>query len=169
MTFLRRALAGAGLALAALTLSAPAALACPNWTTQRTAFGGGQLTAGFTPDPVEVPRITAGGRHYLGDCFPETNFTGFVISRPDYRLQYYGTSPTGYLKFTLVSNATDTVLLINAPDGLYYFDDDIDYANGNTNSSILFSNPLPGQYDIWAGSFRPSSNNPARLFISEYP
>jgi hypothetical protein len=105
-----------GAAALCLGLATGAATACPNWATQRTAFGGGQLTAGFMPDPIEVPRITAGGRHFLGDCFPGTNFTGFVITRPDYRLQYSGTSPTGYLKFTLVSGATDTVLLINAPD-----------------------------------------------------
>jgi hypothetical protein len=158
-----------GAAALCLGLATGAATACPNWATQRTAFGGGQLTAGFMPDPIEVPRITAGGRHFLGDCFPGTNFTGFVITRPDYRLQYSGTSPTGYLKFTLVSGATDTVLLINAPDGLYYFNDDIDLSNGNRNSSILFENPMQGQYDIWAGSFQPSSNNPARLFISEVP
>jgi hypothetical protein len=89
-----------GAAALCLGLATGAATACPNWATQRTAFGGGQLTAGFMPDPIEVPRITAGGRHFLGDCFPGTNFTGFVITRPDYRLQYSGTSPTGYLKFT---------------------------------------------------------------------
>ena len=134
---------------------------CPNWATQHTAFGGTTLRAGFRS--FRVPRITAGGRHSLSNCFG-TNWRGFTITRPDYRINYQGNSPTGRLTFALSSRATDTILLINAPDGQWYFNDD---SNNSSNSILTFVPALQGQYDIWAGSFNNSSNNRAEFFISE--
>ena len=134
---------------------------CPNWATQRTAFGGTTLHAGFFQ--FRVPRITAGGRRALANCFGN-NWRGFTITRPDYRLNYQGNSPSGRITFSLSSNATDTVLLINAPDGQWYFNDD---SNNSFNSQLSFSPALQGQYDIWAGSFNRSSNNAATLWITE--
>ncbi|MBL4629089.1 MAG: hypothetical protein JKY00_13845 [Roseicyclus sp.] len=137
---------------------------CPNYATQSTAFGQGTLNAGGALNPVRIPRITAGGRHALANCFPGTGWRGYTITRPDYRFFYQGQSPTGRLSFSLVSSATDTVLLINTPDGQWHFNDD---SNGSYNSTLTFSPPLQGQYDIWAGSYNLSSNNAAQLWISE--
>lgn len=147
-----------------VTSGAGGAFGCPNYATQNTAFGQGTLNAGGAMAAVMVPRITAGGRHALANCFPATGWRGFTITRPDYRLFYQGTSPTGQLTFSLGSNATDTVLLINAPDGQWYFNDD---SNGTFNSTLTFAPAQQGQYDIWAGSYNQSSNNPAQLWISE--
>lgn len=133
---------------------------CPNWATNRTAFGGTTLWGGF--GNFRVPRITAGGRYSLQNCFG-TNWRGYTITRPDYRMVYQGGSPTGRLTFRLDSNRTDTILLINAPDGQWYYNDD---ANG-VNSMITFNSPLQGQYDIWAGSYNNSSNNAAVMWIQE--
>ena len=137
---------------------------CPNYAIQNTAFGEGTLQAGGALTPVRVPRITAGGRYALANCFPGTGWRGYTITRPDYRFFYQGYSPTGRLTFSLISSATDTVLLINTPDGQWHFNDD---SNGSFNSTLTFSPPLQGQYDIWAGSYNLSSNNPAQLWISE--
>lgn len=137
---------------------------CPNYSIQNTAFGEGTLQAGGAINPVSVPRITAGGRYALANCFPGTGWRGYTITRPDYRFFYQGQSPTGRLTFSLVSSATDTVLLINTPDGQWHFNDD---SNGSFNSTLTFSPVLQGQYDIWAGAYNLSSNNPAQLYISE--
>ncbi len=137
---------------------------CPNYSIQNTAFGEGTLQAGGAISPVRVPRITAGGRFALANCFPGTGWRGFTITRPDYRLIYRGQSPTGRLTFSLLSSATDTVLLINTPDGRWHFNDD---SNGSFNSTLTFSPVLQGQYDIWAGAYNLSSNNAAELYISE--
>jgi len=137
---------------------------CPNFATQSTAFGQATVMAGSAVNGLRVPRITAGGRYALADCFPGTGWRGFTITRPDYRLFYQGNSPTGRLTFSLVSGATDTVLLINTPDGQWHFNDD---ANGSFNSALTFAPAMQGQYDIWAGSYNYSSNNPAELYISE--
>ena len=130
-----------------------------------------------------------GGRIDLATCVPYLG-PGFVVSRPDFRLQYRpspsgGTSPTGTLPFALQSpSAVDTVLIVNAPDGTWHYNDDTGVFSRGVNtgrwppraapllngfdSSITFVNPLVGQYDIWTGSYNRSSNNPARLIVTEY-
>lgn len=134
---------------------------CPNYTIRNTAFGQASMFAG--QGSYRVPRITAGGRYPLTNCFPGTGWRGFTITRPDFRFFYQGTSPTGRLTFQLTSNV-DTVLLINTPDGQWFFNDD---SNGTFNSLLTFSPVLQGQYDIWAGAYNNSSNNPAELWIYE--
>ena len=88
-----------------------------------------------------------------------------MVSRPDFRLQYQGTSPTGRLTFALEARSNvDPILVVNAPDGSWYYNDDY----RGFNSAIVFTNPMSGQYDIWTGSYNRSSNNPAQLIITEY-
>lgn len=135
---------------------------CPNYTIGRTAFGQATMFAG--QGSYRVPRITAGGRYPLTNCFPGTGWRGFTITRPDFRFFYQGVSNTGRLTFQLTSNRVDTVLLINTPDGQWFFNDD---SNGTFNSTLTFSPVLQGQYDIWAGAYNNSSNNPAELWIYE--
>jgi hypothetical protein len=160
MTIFRRALAGATLALAALTLSAPVAMACPSYNNP-TVFGSANIPANFMPDPW-VRNVTAGGTVSLQNC--GFNWPGFVVSRPDFRFIYSGTSPTGQLTIALEARSNvDTILLVNTPDGRWHFNDDY----RGTNSAITFRNPMQGQYDIWTGSYYRSSNNPAQLVITE--
>lgn len=135
---------------------------CPNYTIGRTAFGQATMYAG--QGNYRVPRITAGGRYPLTNCFPGTGWRGYTITRPDFRFFYQGVSSTNRLTFQLTSSRVDTVLLINTPDGQWFFNDD---SNGTFNSTLTFSPVLQGQYDIWAGAYNNSSNNPAELWIYE--
>ncbi|MEX3015802.1 hypothetical protein [Gymnodinialimonas hymeniacidonis] len=135
---------------------------CPNYAIANTAFGQHTMYAG--QGSYRVPRITAGGRFALTNCFPGTGWRGFTITRPDFRFFYQGVSQTGRITFQLTSNAVDTVLLINTPDGQWFFNDD---SNGTFNSTLTFSPVLQGQYDIWAGAYNLSSNNPAELWVYE--
>lgn len=138
------------------------AQACPSWNNP-TVFGSATLNGGFLPDPY-VRNLTAGGRVDLAPC---TNYQwyGYVVTRPDFRLFYNGSSPTGRLTFALEARSNvDTILLINAPDGSWHYNDDY----RGFNSAIVFYNPMAGQYDVWAGSYQRSSNNPAQLIVTEY-
>jgi hypothetical protein len=147
---------------AALALAAAAqiAAACPSYNNP-TVFGSANIPANFTPDPY-LRNLTAGGRVSLQSC--GFDFPGYTVSRPDFRFFYSGTSPTGRLTIALEARSNvDTVLLVNAPDGSWHYNDDY----RGTNSAITFLNPLQGQYDVWAGSYHLSSNNPARLVITE--
>ena len=137
------------------------AQACPSYNNN-TVFGSTSLSAGFMPDPY-VRNLTAGGRVDLSRCI--NGAFGFVVTRPDFRLFYNGRSPTGLLTFALESRSgVDPVLLVNAPDGSWHFNDD----HRGFNSAITFNNPMSGQYDIWTGSYHRSSNNPAQLIVTEY-
>ncbi len=152
----------ASLFAAALALAAAAqiAAACPSYNDP-AVFGSANIPANFTADPY-LRNLTAGGRVSLQSC--GFDCPGYTVSRPDSRFFYSGVSPTGRLTIApeAISNV-DTVPLVNAPGGSWHDNDDY----RGTDSAITFPNPLQGRYDVWTGSDTPSSNNPARLVITE--
>lgn len=145
-------------AILALTgLAATQAVACPDFNSN-PHFGDIRLVAGFQPDPY-WQEVTAGGTQRLENC--GFNATGFVTSRPDFRLFWQGASN----QLTIyVESGADTILLVNDPVGNYFYYDDY----RGQNPAITFPNPLEGQYDIWIGSYDGSRRNPARLVFTEY-
>jgi hypothetical protein len=145
-------------ALGGPALIATGAAACPDFNYS-PHFGDISLSAGFQPDPY-VMNVTAGGTQALQNC--GFNATGFVTTRPDFRLFWNGTSS----QLTIyVEAGADAVLLVNDPTGKDWFYSD-DYRG--TNPAITITNPLAGQYDIWIGSYDGSRRNPARLGFTEY-
>lgn len=148
--------------LAALgaALAAGPALACPNWQAS-PSFGQINLVAGFMPDPY-VRNITAGGGYDLAGCFGANGWGGSVASAPDFDLYWDGSSSL----LTIAAEVpADAVLLVNAPDGQWYFSDDV----YGTNPAIQFQNPQPGLYDIWIGAYDGTSGNRGQLVITERP
>jgi len=143
----------------ALTLSAGMAAACPFWNNP-VVFGTGNFDSALLPNPMQSAPLTAGGTIDLSRCI--SGAWGYVIQRPDYRLNFTNSAGHRSLTFSLYSNATDTVLLVNDANGNWYFDDD---SAGNLNSQVTIVNPPSGQYDVWTGSYNRSSNNPATLWI----
>ena len=143
--------------LAGALVGAGAASACPDWQGA-PHFGDIALAAGFEPDPY-VRNVTAGGTTRLENC--GLNASGFVTTRPDFDLYWSGTS--GKLTIAVESSA-DAVLLVSAPDGTWFYNDDY----RGTSPAIVFANPAEGLYDIWIGSYDGSRRNPARLIITEY-
>lgn len=146
------------LAAALAALAAAPAFACPNWQAA-PSFGQINLQAGFMPDPY-VRNITAGGRYDLAGCFGSSGWGGSVASAPDFDLYWDGASAALTIG---VSSGYDTVLLVNAPDGQWYYSDDV----SGTNPAITFANPQPGLYDIWIGSYGGGSGVPGQLVITE--
>lgn len=155
MTAFARILA-AGFALAAIVATPAAA---QNYSLAPT-YGTINLTSGFTPDPVVV-NVQSGGsidasQSLGGAC------RGFVANKPDYRVNY--TAGSLPLIFS-VSSSADTTLVVNAPNGQWYCDDDS--GNAGLNPALRFNSPASGQYDIWIGTFGNASLQPAQLNISE--
>lgn len=142
---------------ATATLAAPA-LACPDWEG-RPYFGTIELYAGFTPDPY-VRNITAGGTQNLDRC--GLNAAGYVTVRPDFDLYWNGSS--SQITIAVEVNRADAILLINAPDGSWWYNDDY----RGTNPAITFYNPQEGLYDIWVGTYDGSRRNPGRLIVTEF-
>ncbi|MDZ4691936.1 peptidase S1 [Terricaulis sp.] len=145
---------------AALVAVATAGVAAAQNYGLAPAYGTVNLTAGFTPDPVNV-NVLSGGRIDASTRF--NGCRGFIAEAPDVRLNYRaGTSLPLILS---VNSSADTTLVVNGPDGQWYCDDD----GGNTgmNPSLRFGSPQSGQYDIWIGTYGSATNQQAVLSISE--
>lgn len=122
-------------------------------------YGSISLRAFFLPDPRSV-RITGGGSISANDALGSGCF-GYITSAPSYRLRWSGIS--SFLRFYFESSS-DTTMVVRAPNGRYYCDDD---SHTGTNPQISFSNPLAGTYDIWIGSYSSGGSPRGRLYISE--
>lgn len=120
-------------------------------------YGDISLESGFLPDPY-VKTITAGGSVDLA----KYGHSGYAASKPD--IDFYFT-PSGDSNDDLTISArsdTDTILLINDPDGVWFFSDDAD----GVNPAIVFENPKSGLYSIFVGTYD-SETAEAELLITE--
>ncbi|MEQ9814840.1 MAG: peptidase S1 [Azospirillaceae bacterium] len=145
--------------LAALFLVvAPIAAQAQNWSLN-PSFGTYYLDSGYANDPFIVP-ITAGGTLAAESLSPQCR--GSIANRPDVRIMYRASGALP-LQF-YVRSAYDTTLIVNAPDGSWWCNDDTD----GFDPAIFFSRPLSGQYDIWIGSYNRGSGLPASLYVSEF-
>ena len=126
------------------------------------SFGEVSLVSGFEPDPHTVS-IYAGGSVELSvsrlvDC------VGFVSDAPDYRVIYDSDNQQRSLSFYAESES-DTVLLVNDPNGEWYCNDDYSDELGLA-SGLDFSAPQSGVYDIWVGSYEDEFSS-ATLYVTE--
>lgn len=128
--------------LAAVTV-AGAASACPDyseWGVSSYTATGSSL---YTPTTFGV---RAGGSNSLRSC--GFSGEGYVISAPDFTFDLSGMS--GYALEVRVVSDCDAVLLVNAPDSNWYYDDD---SNGNLDPSIWLSSVGSGYLDVWVGTY----------------
>lgn len=134
----------------AIALSLPAiaaAQSCPSY-----AVSGAPLN--YTAESAYIPQsvgVVAGGNIDLGAC-PTIPGNGYIVENPDFTMQYNDLGMGRQLEFR-VQAGCDAVLLINAADGQWYFDDD---TNGS-DPAIRLSVAPSGQYDIWVGTFTPGT------------
>ncbi len=154
---MNKKLLAACVALAGIAVAGPAsAQPNPNGTPN---YGTVTLSSGFTPDP-RVISLRAGGDRPGRDA--ASNCTGFITASPAVRLNY----SAGSLPLIVsVAASSDTTLVINAPDGRWYCNDD-GGVNGS-NPAVRFNSPQSGRYEIWVGTYRSGQSQPARLHISE--
>lgn len=150
------------LALAAMLVTAEVAQAqCPQIKSSRQAFA---IDEGFTPDPLRRG-VTAGGNLDLARCAGVPG-RGWVTSLPDFSVLYRtkGGGPSGETLTFTTESATDTILLINDPNGRWLWDDD---SGSGLNGKIRFRNAAPGRYDIWVGTFDKGNFTKVQLIITE--
>jgi hypothetical protein len=127
---------------------------------QNPTYGTANLSAGFTPDPYVV-NVQSGGSIDVGSTIGGS-CRGFVANAPDVRLNY---SSGSFPLIISVAASADTTLVVNAPDGRWYCDDDSGVSG--LNPMVRFNSPASGQYDIWIGTYGNASLQPAQLAISE--
>lgn len=149
-------------AFGAIALASAAATSAPATAQDVNAdpiYETVNLRGGFTPDPYVV-YLQSGGvndaqRTVSSSC------RGFIATAPDVRLYF---NPGSLPLIISVDSNDDTTLVINAPDGRWYCDDD---GGNGLNPSIRFNNPMNGRYEIWVGTYGDRTNSPAQLHISE--
>ncbi|HET9427109.1 MAG TPA: hypothetical protein VFO69_01995 [Allosphingosinicella sp.] len=144
--------------LAGLWLAALAAPAAAQNMNADPNYGETTLNAGFDRDP-RVVSLRAGGNI---DASQINGCRGFITSAPDYRVHYNSGSFPLYIS---VAADSDTTLVVNAPDGRWYCDDDGGVKG--LNPSLRFDRPQSGRYEIWVGTYSSGSTQPADLHISE--
>lgn len=145
-----------GAAVAALALTGVAAAQDYSLSP---SYGSVSLGGGFSPDPYTVSLQSGGSidasSRIGGSC------RGYIANAPDFRLNF----SAGSLPLILsVASGADTTLVVNAPNGQWYCDDD---GGEGLNPSLRFGSPMSGQYDIWVGTYGGSSLQNATLHISE--
>jgi len=124
-----------------------------------SGYGSTSLTAGFTPDPFNVP-VQAGGDVDVWEAVGQ-NCRGFATTAPSYDVTYEAGSFDLYISASSMGDAT---LVVNAPDGSWWCDDD---SAGSLNPGLRFDDPMSGRYDIWVGTYSEGDTGPATLHISE--
>lgn len=145
--------------ISAALMSAPSA--------QNTAgdpnFGTVSLSSGFQPDPTTISVISGGSIDSSNLLKGSTSCNGYISNAPDVRLNF--SAGSGSLPLIISANASeDTTLIVNAPDGNWYCNDD---GGNGLNPSVRFNNPQSGRYEVWIGTYGANSNYSAVLHISE--
>lgn len=120
------------------------------------------LEAGFTPDPYVID-VTSGGT--IDASSSVQGCSGYISSQPDVRLTFSGNNDSNSSPLYIhASSNEDTTLLINAPDGQWYCNDD---GGEGTNPMIVFGPAMSGDYEIWIGSYDRGEYHQSQLLISE--
>lgn len=123
-------------------------------------YGTLDLQSGFANDPRTI-QLSAGGSidsasTVGGRC------QGMIASNPDYTLNYNAGDMPLYIS---VDAQADTTLVVYAPDGFYYCDDD---SADDLDPGVYLPKPPAGRYQIWVGTFAGDGGTPpATVYISE--
>ena len=130
------------LAPLALSVTAGAAAACPDYQ----AWGASHAVTGPQMYSRVSYDVTAGGGNALTACgFSEE---GYVVSAPDFTFDL--SQMQGYALQVRVVSECDAVLLVNAPNAAWYYDDD---SNGNLDPAVWLDHPGAGYLDVWVGTY----------------
>jgi hypothetical protein len=132
--------------------------------TASALFGSGRLQSGFLPDPFDVA-LEAGGPLDAdlglgGAVVAEGYCAGYVTRAPSYELSYQAGEFPLYIS---AESDRDTTLVVNAPDGAWYCNDDFE----SLDPALEFADPQSGVYDIYVGTYGSGDPAPATLRISE--
>jgi len=125
-------------------------------------FGDITINQQFSPDPLTVRGMSGGsvaGKEVAGRSETPTGpCTGFLDETPGHTFKL--TSAFEYLKL-LVESPQDTTIMIKGPGGTWC-NDDFDSKNPG-----IVGEWLPGDYQIWVGSYEKDKFFPYSLKITQ--
>lgn len=115
------------------------------------------LNPGFTPDPQRLSG-TSGGQVEASRV--QSSCRGWIARRPDHMMNLQGNF--GFFRVFVTSNS-DTTLVIRTPDGRFLCNDD----TYGTNPAISQNHWMPGQYQVWVGSYSRGGNSSYSIGMTE--
>lgn len=113
-------------------------------------YGTAHLSSGLFHDPHELI-VLAGGEINVAESGIDSNCMGFVTGAPAYRLNWLGDSKQLFFNYVAYFEDDDPILIVRSPDGSWYCNDSAHLYT--LNPQVFIANPLPGQYDIWVGTY----------------
>lgn len=127
--------------------------------------GSYSLGAGFSPDPfamgVGVGGPVSADMGLVGHTIVEGFCNGYMTREPTMRLTWRGNGEPLYVS---AASDVDTLLLVNAPDGGWWCDDD---SAGNLDPGLVIDDARDGVYDIYVATFSPGETSTATVYISQ--
>ncbi|MGV9009209.1 hypothetical protein [Brevundimonas sp.] len=145
---------GASIAVAAIM--GVSAAAAQDYTLSPN-YGDVRLSSGFSPDPHTVS-VTAGGS--IDAAKLGSPCSGSISNAPDVQVNY---SPGSLPLIFRTASDSDTTLIVNAPDGQWYCNDD---GFTDLGAEVRFNSPRSGNYDVWIGTFG-GGTAAATLYVTE--
>ena len=122
-------------------------------------YGRHTLAPGFNPAPFATD-VVSGGDIAVKPLALADNCLGFAVRDPDFVVEL----KAGFERITfLVAGAEDTTLIVNLPNGSWSCNDD---TNG-LNPGLVYYHAVPGNYQIWIGSYAAEAFDEGILYISE--
>ena len=148
--------------LAALALGAVAAASSAASAQETDGPRTIKLDAGFETDPTTIDLISGGD---FAASEKAEGCVGFIADGPDLRLSFKARDMANALPLYITAQSDhDTTLVIKAPDGKFYCNDD---TVEGTDPVVVFGPAQGGDYDIWVGSFDQDLYHDATVSISE--
>jgi hypothetical protein len=141
-----------------IRLALPAALAAFAWGAAAAAQTSGAVTLspGFLPDPQRLAGMS-GGPVQASTLNPSCR--GWIAQQPNHAINVaVGFS---FLR-TFVEAASDTTLVIRAPNGQFFCADDTYGTNPGIDAAYG-----PGTYYVWVGSYSQNSSGPYSIAFTE--
>jgi serine protease Do len=124
------------------------------------AYGTAELSAGFQPDPHTVELVSGGPVDVFAAIGADCG--GYAAEAPDYRVNL--AQDFGRLRiFFVAAGEADATLIVNAPDGNWYCNDDF----SGWDPLVEFEDAPAGQYDVWVGSFSADEFINGALYVTE--
>lgn len=126
-------------------------------------FGVHRLTTGFTPDPATVDVVSGGDIDASTVDTGGVACAGFVTGQPDVIVHF--DEMAGFLRFAFRpgTDGADATLVINDGEGNWHCNDD----GSGLNPVVDIANAVPGQYDIWIGSYNAQDQIQGQLLVTE--
>lgn len=144
------------------TVSLSSRSSSPDGVSQyaRPTYGTTYLTSGFWPDPyLHSQTIISGGS--IAASTVGVGCAGTIASAPDAVLEYSRVG-SGFLRIYFRSTG-DTTLLVQAPNGSIYCDDD---SGPGLDGAVTLNSARGGTYRIWVGSYG-TINSAGNLYFTE--